>query len=113
MRFTIRDLLWLMIVCGSVLGWWRWWYSLPVSDGRIQGIVLVAGKPVDSGRVYLHSSDGQFRGGQVAQGFFLLECVPVGKYRLTFEGDSVPPNRFPAEVSDTWKAMSYTFDIRP
>ena len=39
-RFTIRDVLWLMVVVGMGVAWWRWWYSLPVKDdGLIQGIV--------------------------------------------------------------------------
>jgi len=74
MRFIVRDLLWLMVVAALILGWWRWWYSLPVTDGRlIQGMVVVAGKPVDSGRVFLHSPDGQFRGAQLANGTFSLQ----------------------------------------
>jgi hypothetical protein len=113
LRFTIRDLLWLMVVAGLSLGWWRFWYSLRGPDGPIQGIGCVAGKPIVSGRAFLHSADGQFRGAQVANGFFYLECVPVGKYRLTFEGDDVPPNKFPLEIDNKHRANGGTFDIRP
>ena len=114
MRFTTRDLLWLTVVAGLMLGWWRWWYALPVpEEGLIQGLVLVAGKPIDSGRVFLHSQDGQFRGGQVAKGTFSLQGLPYGKYRVTFEGDNVPPNRFDAELDNNCQALGVTFSIGP
>jgi len=114
MRFTIRDLLWLMVVAGLILGWWRWWYSLPVTkDGLIHGRVLVSGKPIDSGRVFLQSPDGQFRGTQFAKGCFSLQGIPFGKYRVTFEGENVPPNKFDAELDDNCQALGVTFDIRP
>jgi hypothetical protein len=113
MRFTIRDVLWLMVVAGLSLGWWRFWYSLPGPDGPIQGIGSVAGKPIVNGRAFLHSPDGQFRGAQLVNGRFCLQRVPVGKYRLTFEGDNVPPNRFELEIDNHCQAIGGTFDIRP
>ena len=119
MRFTIRDVLWLTIVAGLIAGWWCWSYSVPVADGLmqgdglIQGIVLVSGKPVDSGRVFLHSTDGQFRGTQLQKGHFVLERVPFGKYRVIFEGDNVPANRFDAEIDDRCRALGVTFNIGP
>jgi len=73
----------------------------------------VAGKPIDSGRVFLHATDGQFRGGQIAKGSFDLQGVPFGKYRLSFEGENVPPNKFPAELNSACQAIGGTFDIRP
>jgi hypothetical protein len=112
-RFTIRDLLWLMVVGGLTLGWWRFWHSLPEPDGPIQGVGCVAGKPIVSGRAFLHSTEGQFRGAEIANGFFLIERVPIGKYRLIFEGDNVPPNKFEIEINDNRKAIGGTFDIRP
>lgn len=113
MRFMIRDMLWLMVVAGLMLGWWRFWYSLPAPDGPIQGIGCVAGKPIVTGRAFLHSADGQFRGAELANGWFCLERVPVGKYRLTFEGDNVPPNKFELVIDNNCKAIGGTFDIRP
>ena len=86
-QFTIRDLLWLMVVAGLALGWWCWWRLLPVPvDGFIRGTVLVSGKPISSGRIFLHFPDGQFRGAQVASGSFELQGIPYGKYWLSFEG---------------------------
>src|SRR5215471_11218514 len=99
MRFTIRDVLWLMVVAGLILGWWRSWYSLPGPDGPVQGMGFVAGKPIVSGRAFLQSADGQFRGAQVAKGWFCIERVPIGKYRLIFEGDDVPANKFELEIN--------------
>jgi hypothetical protein len=81
-------------------------------DGIIQGMVLVAGKPIDTGRVVLHAADGQFRGGQIAKGTFSLRGLPFGKYRLTFEGDNVPANKFDAEIDRNCKGLSGTFSIR-
>jgi hypothetical protein len=114
MRFSIRDVLWLTLVVGLVLWWWCWWRSLAVTDeGFIQGIALVSGKPIDSGRVFLHSSDGQFRGTQVSKGWFSLQGVPYGKYRLTFEGDNVPPNKFDAELDKDCQALGGTYAMGP
>ncbi|HMC10365.1 MAG TPA: hypothetical protein VKH44_03710, partial [Pirellulaceae bacterium] len=112
LRFTIRDLLWLTLVAGLTLGWWCWWRSLPVTEeGFVRGTVLVSGKPIGSGRAFLHSTDGQFRGTQVAKGLFDLQGVPYGKYRLTFEGDNVPPNRFDVELNYKCQALGMTYAI--
>jgi hypothetical protein len=112
LRFTIRDLLWLTLVAGLMLECWCWWRSIPVPvEGFIRGQVLVSGKPMNSGRVLLHSADGHFRGTQIAKGLFDLQGVPYGKYGLTFEGDSVPPNRFDVELNYKCQAQSGTFAI--
>ena len=113
MRFTIRDLLWLTVAAALSLGWWRCWHSIPRTNGKLQGFFLMAGKPVQDARVYIHSADGQFRGTHVANGFFLLEHVPVGKYRVTFDGKDVPANRFGVEVGAKDEMVSMTFDVRP
>src|SRR5262245_18562225 len=106
LRFTIRDLMWLTLVAGLTFGWWCWWRSIPVPvEGFIRGTALVSGKPINSGRVFLHSADGQFRGAQVANGSFDLQGVPYGKYRLTFEGDNVPPNKFEVELNNNCQAL--------
>ena len=112
MRFTIRDVLWLMVVAGLGLGWWRFWYSLPGPDGPFQGIGCVTGKPIAKGRAFLYSEDGQFRGTEIANGFFYIERVPVGKYRLVFEGDNVLPNKFEVKIDKKQTAVQ-TFEIRP
>ena len=114
MRFTTRDLLWLTVVAALILGWWRWWYSHPVPEGGlIQGRVAVAGKPIDTGRIFLHSPDGQFRGGKVAKGMFSMQRLPFGKYRVTFEGDDVPPNKFDVELNQNCQALAVTYVIGP
>jgi hypothetical protein len=114
MRFSIRDLLWLTLVAAMALGWLCWWRSIPVPvEGFIRGTVLVSGKPISSGRALLHSADGQFRGTQVVNGSFDLQGVPYGKYLLTFEGDDVPTNKFPAELNSDWQALGVTLSIGP
>jgi hypothetical protein len=114
MKFFIRDVLWLTLVVGLALGWWCWWRSLPLPvEGFIRGTVLISGKPISTGRVFLHSSDGQFRGTQVSKGSFELQGIPYGKYSLTFEGDNAPPNKFPAELNDKCQALGATFNIGP
>lgn len=113
MRFTTRDMLWLTAVLAVALGWFSWWRSLPVpEDGLIQGFALVAGKPIDNGRFFLHCSDGRFFGGQVDKGRFSLQNVPFGQYQLVFEGEDIPPNKFPAELDRSCRALGWTFDIR-
>jgi hypothetical protein len=113
MRFTIRDLLWLTVAAALSLGWWRCWNSIPPTKAMFRGFFLVAGKPVHDARVFIHSADGQFRGTQVVDGMFLLEDVPVGKYRVTFDGNDVPANRFGVEVGAKDEMVNMTFDVRP
>ncbi len=114
LRFSIRDLLWLTVVAALTLGWWAWSRSLPKpAVGFIRGQALVSGKPIATGRVLLHSPDGQFRGTQIANGSFDLEKIPYGKYWLTFEGDNAPPNKFPAELNNQCQAIGATFNIGP
>jgi hypothetical protein len=113
-RFTIRDLLWLTLVTGLVLGWWCWWHSLPVpAEGFIRGQALVSGKPIVSGRAFLYSGDGQFRGTQIENGLFNLESVPYGKYRLSFEGGNAIRNEFDVELDNNCQAIGGTFNKGP
>jgi hypothetical protein len=110
MRFTIRDLLWLTVAAALSLGWWRCWHSIQRTEGTMRGFFCVSGKPVHEGRILVHFEDGQFRGTNVVDGRFLLEHVPLGEYRVTFEGKDVPKNRFMIAV-DTDNGMTY--DVRP
>jgi len=74
------------------LGWWLCWHSIPRTNGKILGGFVVAGKPVRDARVFIHSADGQFRGAQIVDGMFVVDHVPAGKYRVTFDGQGVPTN---------------------
>jgi hypothetical protein len=114
LRFTIRDMLWLTLVAGLTLGWWCWGRSTSMpAEGFVQGKVFVSGKPIGSGRAFLHSADGQFRGTQIDKGVFELKGVPYGNYWLTFEGDNAPPNKFSAELNDKCQALAGTFMLGP
>ncbi|MFT3920990.1 MAG: hypothetical protein QM778_00505 [Myxococcales bacterium] len=113
MRFTIRDLLWLTVTVAMGSCWWRCWNSIPRLGGtKLQGFFLVAGKPVSDGRAFLHFADGEFRGTNVVNGMFLLEHIPMGKYRVTFDGEDVPANRFGVEVGAKDELVNITFDVR-
>jgi len=89
LRFTIRDVLWLMVVVGLSLGWWVWWRSQPNFSKAISGTISVGGKPLLEGRIYFYSASGQFRGADIAHGEFQMEAVPLGEYRIIIEGESV------------------------
>jgi len=88
LRFTIRDVLWLTVVVGLALGWWLLWRSMPI-DAKASGSINVAGKPLSDGRMCLHSRDGQIIGARVVKGQYSIHKAPIGKYRVTIEGDGV------------------------
>src|SRR5689334_23221891 len=89
LRFTIRDLLWLMVVVGMGLGWWVWWQSQPRFNKTITGTISVGHKPLMAGRIYFYSKSGQFRGVNVANGEFRIEGMPIGEYQIIIEGKGV------------------------
>jgi hypothetical protein len=97
-RFTIRDVLWLMVVAGLVLGWWLLWRSIP-ADARASGSISVAGKPLADGRVCLHSTNGQIIGARAVNGQFQIHNAPVGRFRVTIDGDGVA-SRYSADNSE-------------
>jgi len=70
------------------IGWWRLWRSFPI-EAKASGSVNVAGKSLSDGRVYLHSTDGQIIGAKVEKGQFRIPKAPVGKFRVSIEGDGL------------------------
>jgi hypothetical protein len=89
-RFSIRDLLWLMVVVGLALGWWSWWQSSPPPDATVSGAVSVNGQLLNDGRLCLHSAEGTIFGSSILKGQFAIPRVPIGDYRVTAEGSNVP-----------------------
>ena len=58
-------------------------------DGKVEGRITVRGKPL-AGRVTFHLDD-QFVGSKVNEvGKYKVNCVLVGRYKVTIEGKGVP-----------------------
>ena len=60
------------------------------ADGKVTGNVVVAGKPLASGRIIFYLDNGQFVGSKIKNGGYAIDRVPVGTRKVTFEGDGVP-----------------------
>jgi hypothetical protein len=54
------------------------------------GTITLDGKPLASGKITLHREDGQFVGSQVKHGKYVIDCLPAGRFTVTFEGQEVP-----------------------
>jgi len=108
-QFTIRDLLWLMVVVALVCGWWVQLRSIPQPDKSLTGTITVAGEPLKAGRIYYYGAEGQFRGAFVVDGQYQIENIPVGDYQVTIEGENVPPlySNMPTKINDRTKAIRY------
>jgi hypothetical protein len=68
----------------------------------VKGRVTLDGKPLGSGRVIFHLSDGQFLGSKLSQdGTFKVDRVPTGTHKVTVEltvnGKSILPPRYSSE----------------
>jgi hypothetical protein len=54
------------------------------------GTITLDGKPLASGKITLHRENGQFVGSKVTDGKYAIDCVPAGRFTVTFEGEGVP-----------------------
>ena len=54
------------------------------------GTITLDGKPLASGKITLQREDGQFVGSKVKDGKYAVDCLPAGKFTVTFEGQGVP-----------------------
>jgi hypothetical protein len=88
-RFSIRDVIWLTLVVGLILGWWLFWRSLPAADSRVSGAISVGGSPLAAGRVYFQSASGQILGATIASGKYGIDRIPIGNYSVAVEGNGV------------------------
>jgi hypothetical protein len=64
--------------------------SVMADDGKLAGKVVVAGKPLASGRIIFYLDNGQFVGSKVKNGDYAIDRVPVGTRKVTVEGEGVP-----------------------
>ena len=64
--------------------------SVLAADGKVTGKVVMAGKPLASGRILFHLDNGQFVGSKVKDGDYSIDRVPVGTRKVTVEGEGVP-----------------------
>jgi hypothetical protein len=60
------------------------------NDGKVSGMITVAGKPLAAGRIFFHLEDGQFVGAKVKDGKYTVNRVPVGTRKVSVEGKGVP-----------------------
>lgn len=59
------------------------------ADGKVTGVVTMRGKPI-TGKVTFHLDD-QFVGAKVKEdGYYKVNRVLVGKYKVTIEGKGLP-----------------------
>jgi hypothetical protein len=70
------------------------------AEGTVSGSVKVGGKPLVSGRAFIHLERGQFVGSMIRDGKFVIDRVPAGRRSVTVEGDGVPPKYAVAFTSD-------------
>ena len=84
---------------------------------KLEGNVTFKGAPLATGRVILHLDDGEFVGSKVKDGKYTVSRVPTGEWRITIEGEEVPPvpSRFSSEDQSglvvVVKAGSNTIDL--
>jgi len=117
MQFGIRDVLWLTLVVGLILGWSLWWLSLPAAEATANGEITVGGVPLADGRICLCSQSGQIFGSTVATGKFSIPHIAAGQYAVTIDGDTVPA-KYGNKSSGLTVAVrqgrnQFNFDLRP
>jgi hypothetical protein len=67
----------------------------------VSGQVTLDGRPLPTGKVFIHLSEDEFAGGRIKDGRFHLRRVPVGAYKVTVEllidGKNAIPPRYALE----------------
>jgi hypothetical protein len=88
--------------------------SVLAADSKVTGKVVVAGKPLASGRIFFHLNNGQFVGSKVKDGDYSIDRVPVGTRKVTVEGQGVPEKYAAEDTSGLTvevKEDTFTFDV--
>ena len=60
-------------------------------SSTVKGKVTLDGKPLESGRIFFHLKNDQFVGAKIKKGEYSVQKVPLGAWRITVEGQGVPP----------------------
>lgn len=85
MKFTLRDLFWLMLVVGVATAWLIMLSAAPPRASSVRGRIYSRGKPFE-GRIFLRSSEGIVISAIVHKGKYDLKYCTSGIYELIFEG---------------------------
>jgi hypothetical protein len=85
MKFTLRDLFWLMLVVGVATAWLIMLLAAPPKASTVKGRVYSRGKPFE-GRIFLRSHDGVVISAPVHKGDFDLKYCTTGTYEVVYEG---------------------------
>ena len=90
--------------------------SVLAADSKVTGKVwlVVAGKPLASGRIFFHLNNGQFVGSKVKDGDYSIDRVPVGTHKVTVEGQGVPEKYAAEDTSGLTVEVTegtFTFDV--
>jgi hypothetical protein len=84
------------------------------ADGKVEGVVVIDGKPLDAGKVFFHLDSGEFVGAKVKDGKYAVSRVPAGKRKVAAEGKGVPAKYGSEETSGLTlevKEGARTFDV--
>ncbi|QDV39309.1 hypothetical protein [Tautonia plasticadhaerens] len=79
----------MLIAAVGFTGWLTVAGLAPATE--VAGIVTFGGEPLATGRVIFHLDDGEFVGSKVRDGKYSVSRVPAGQWRITIEGESIPP----------------------
>lgn len=63
--------------------------SAQAADGKLSGMVRVAGKALPSGKIFFHLKGGQFVGCVISDGKYTVDRIPAGEHKVTIEGKGV------------------------
>jgi hypothetical protein len=86
-------------------------------SSTVKGKVTLEGKPLESGRIFFHLKNDQFVGAKIKKGEYSLQKVPRGTWRITIEGQGVPPKysspgQSPLQVEVVANAVPGAYDIK-
>lgn len=70
-----------------------------LESAPVKGSVNVAGNSLATGKLTLHSENGQFHGSTIRKGKYAIDLVPIGKFTATIEGEGVPTKYSSKETS--------------
>ena len=84
---------------------------------KIDGRVILNGKPLSGGRIFFYQQDGQFAGAKTdREGKFKVDRIPVGPHKVTVEFAGLPDKYASEEhtqlrVDVTREANTFSFEL--